>query len=115
MNEQLDLPVKAPVPEVTPGEIDALCEFLQGKGWLNAQTLKNMLGLDERAIRTLAEHSDGRIISGQKGYRLFDRTTPLEEADRAAGWLESQGKKMLMRGAAIRRRYHRYAREVSRP
>lgn len=114
MNEQLDLPVKQAAPEVSAEEVDFLCRFLGGKGWLTARELGEFLAFDERVLRVLAEHSDGRVISGQKGYRLFDRTTPLDEADRAASWLESQGKKMLLRGAAIRRRYHRYAREVGR-
>ncbi len=111
MNQQLDLPVKAAAPEVTPAEVDDFCSQLQGRGWMTARVLQELLKIDDRTLRVMAEHSDGRIISGQKGYRLFDRSTPLEEADHAAAWLEAQGKKMILRGAAIRRRYHRYARE----
>jgi len=88
-----------------------MCEFLAGKGWLKAAEIAEAKQVDDRKMRVIAEHSDGRILSGQKGYRLFERSTPLEEADRAASWLESQGRKMLLRGAAIRRVYHRYARE----
>ncbi len=111
MNQQLDLPVKSAAPEVTPEEVDAFCSQLLGRGWMTARVLQELLKIDDRTLRVMAEHSDGRIISGQKGYRLFDRTTPLEEADHAASWLEAQGKKMILRGAAIRRRYHRFARE----
>lgn len=112
--EQLDLAVKIAAPEVSPAEIEALCIHLRGRGWVLSRDLLTETTIDDRTLRVIAEHSDGRIISGQKGYRLFDRTTPLEEADRAAAWLESQGKKMLLRGAAIRRRFHRYAREAKR-
>lgn len=96
-------------PEVDQEEVDAMIEFLRGKGWIRAAEIEAGMNCSDRKMRALAEHSRGRILSGQKGYRLFDRTTPLEEADRAASWLESQGRKMLMRGAAIRRVYHRYA------
>lgn len=108
--EQLPLAVKMAAPEVSAEEIEALCTHLRGRAWVLSRDLLQELAIDDRTLRVMAEHSDGRIISGQKGYRLFDGTTPLEEADRAAAWLESQGKKMLLRGAAIRRRYHRFAR-----
>lgn len=98
-------------PEVSAAEVNEMCAYLRGKGWLKAVMIDAATGVDDRKMRVIAEHSEGRILSGQKGYRLFERATPLEEADRAASWLESQGKKMLMRGAAIRRLYHRYARE----
>lgn len=105
-----ELGLKIPGPDVAPEEVEELCRFLAGKGWLRAAEIEASLGVNDRKMRAIAEHSDGRILSGQAGYRLFDRTTPLEEADRAAAWLESQGRKMLLRGAAIRRVYHRYAR-----
>lgn len=101
-------------PEVEPAEIAAMIDFLRGKGWLKAAEIDAAVHVSDRKMRVIAEHSDGRIISGQSGYRLLDRSTPIEDVDRAASWLESQGKKMLLRGAAIRRYYHRYATEENR-
>lgn len=109
MNTELGL--RIPGPEVDQDEVDSMINFLRGKGWLRATEIEAATGAGDRKVRAIAEHSDGRILSGQQGYRLFDRSTPLEDADRAAAWLESQGRKMLLRGAAIRRVYHRYARE----
>ena len=111
MTVRTELGLTIPGPEVDPGEIDEMVRFLAGKGWLRAAEIEAATGASDRKMRLIAEHSDGRILSGQLGYRLFERSTPLEEADRAASWLESQGRKMLLRGAAIRRVYHRYARE----
>lgn len=99
-------------PEVKPSEVDAMCEFLRGKGWLRAADIQEATGTGDRKMRAIAEHSDGRIISGQSGYRFLDRSTPIDEVDAAASWLEGQAKRMLDRARAIRRRYHRYAREV---
>jgi len=109
MRTELGLMITA--PDVSPEEVDAICAFLHGKGWLRAAEIADATEIDDRRMRAIAEASDGRILSGQKGYRFYDETTPADEADRAAAWLESQAKKMLKRGAAIRRRYHRYARE----
>ena len=109
MATQPDLALKLAPPDVTPEEIESLCTHLRGRGWLLSRILMDELHLDDRKLRIIAEYSDGRILSGQKGYRLFDGSTPLDEADRAAAWLESQARKMLLRGAAIRRRYHRFA------
>jgi hypothetical protein len=98
-------------PDVEPEEIEGMIAQLRGKGWLKAAEIEAIHGVSDRKMRVIAEHSRGRIISGQNGYRLLERTTPIEEVDQAATWLESQGKKMLRRGAEIRRYYHRYARE----
>lgn len=109
MKTELGLTIAS--PEVTPEELAAMVDFLRGKGWLKAAEIEAAVAVGDRKMRSLAEYSEGQILSGQQGYRLLDRSTPIEEVDRAATWLESQGKKMLLRGAAIRRRYHRYARD----
>jgi hypothetical protein len=111
MPPTLELGLRIAGPDVSEAEIAAMCGFLSGRGWLRAAEIEAATGIGDRKMRVIAEHSDGRILSGQGGYRLFDRTTPVEEADRAASWLESQGRKMLLRGASIRRRLHRYARD----
>lgn len=113
MKTELGLTISG--PEVTPEDVQEMARFLAGRGWLRAAEIEAATGVNDRRMRAIAEHSAGRILSGQAGYRLFDRSTPLEEADRAASWLESQGRKMLLRGAAIRRLYHRYARDQEAP
>ena len=109
-----ELGIKLPAPTVSDRDVERLCEWLQGNGWVRGSVLAAQLGINDRLLRAMAEASDGKILSGQAGYRLFDRSTPLEEADRAASWLESQGHKMLKRGAAIRRRFHNYSRDSMR-
>lgn len=108
--ENLELDFSRKAPAVSADEIDGVCAFLGGKGWMRAREILVEIGIDDRRMRVIAEKSDGRIISGQKGYRLFDPSTPIGEADQAAGWLISQGKKMIRRGVAIRRRMHAFGR-----
>lgn len=102
-----ELGITIPAPEVTEHEIEALVSALRELGrWATARELV-ALGYEERHLRAIAEHSDGRIISGQRGYALMACCAPAE-IDRAASWLESQAKKMLTRAARIRARFHRY-------
>lgn len=76
---------------------------------MKAREIEAQIEIDDRRIRVLAEQSDGRIISGQKGYRVLDRSTSIEEATHSAQWLISQGRKMEKRGLAILRRVHALA------
>lgn len=112
-DHQLALDVKTEAPAVSMSDVDAVCAWLAGKEWLTAAQISAQLNIDERVIRAIAEHSDGRILSGPgcPGYRLFTPKVPIEEADRCASRLESQARKMIKRAASIRRRYHRYARQ----
>lgn len=109
---QTELNINTKKPPVSSDEIKALESALQGRGWVFARTLQSELGLSDRKIRSIAESSDGAIISGQKGYRLLDASVPIEDVDHAASWLESQSRQMANRARAIRRRYHRYAKPV---
>lgn len=112
MSENLELPLRlSKKPTVSPDEIEAVCAFLAGKGWMKAKLIEEQIAIDDRRMRVIAEHSDGRILSGQNGYRFFDRATPIDEVDQAASWLESQAKRMLQRAGSIRRRLHRFARD----
>lgn len=108
-----ELDLRLPAPDITVADVDALCAHLRGRGWVTAKQLAAEIGLDDRKIRAVAEHSDGRILSGPgcPGYRLFDGATSLDDARRAANALQSQGNRMLHRAASIWRRYHRYARD----
>lgn len=109
MKTELGLSIAAPT--VSQADVDRVREMLAGIGWQRGANLCGALGIDDRTLRAIAEASDGAIISGQQGYRHFDRSTPIGEADRAASWLESQARKMILRASSIRRRIHRYARE----
>lgn len=111
MCENLELDFSHRPPQVSANQVDALCAYLNDKGWVKAAQIETEIEISERCVRRLAEKSDGRILSGQKGYRLFDGSVPLEEADHAANWLIAQGKTMIRRGVAIRRRFHQFARE----
>lgn len=107
-----ELALKMPAPEVSPEEVETVCEFLKGKGWIKAAAIGEALHIDDRKLRAITEHSDGRILSGPgcPGYKLFDGRTEIGEADLAACRLESQAKHMLNRARAYRTRIHRYAR-----
>jgi len=109
---QSDLGLKTPAPEVSSEEIALVCDFLRGNGWKKAAEISLALKMDDRKVRAVAEHSEGRILSapGCPGYKLFDGKTEIEEAERAALRLESQARHMLARASQYRRRIHRYAR-----
>lgn len=111
MPETAELDLRFPAPEVSVAEVDALCDHLRNRGWLTAKQLAAELGLDDRKIRAIAEHSDGRILSGPgcPGYKLFDGSASLDDARRAANALQSQGNRMLYRAKSIWTRYHRHA------
>jgi hypothetical protein len=80
---ELALPMTA--PDISVAEVDALCAHIAGRGWLTARQLESELGLDDRKVRAIAEHSDGRILSGPgcPGYKLFDGSASLADAIRA--------------------------------
>lgn len=109
MSENLELDFSQRPPQASVDEVEAVCAFLVGKDWIKARQIEEEIEIDDRRMRVIAERSDGRILSSHKGYRLFDPSTSIEEAERAANRLISQGKKMIQRGVAIRRRFHRFA------
>jgi hypothetical protein len=80
--------------------------YLRGRGWVTRRVIAADLQTDDRTIREAASQSEGRIISGQKGYcRLVEATIP--EVQHAADWLRSQAKQMLERAYAIEQAMHR--------
>jgi hypothetical protein len=97
---------RSDAPEISKEEIDLLSEYLAGKGWVKAGVLMDVLNLDERRIRAIAEASDGLIISGpgSPGYRLMTGVGDQKEVDEAANRLESQANRMLLRAESLRRR-----------
>ena len=105
--QQLELKIKTPAPEVSDADVELLCRRLFQRDWVFARQLREEFGYNDRVLRAIAAASDGRIISGQKGYRLLDSAACFEDAERSAAWLISQGQEMISRGYAIRRRAHR--------
>jgi len=93
--------------------VAALREHAAGNdGWRSAGELALDLGYPtsergKRAVRAAANASNGRIISGQKGYKLTCDATPAE-IHHAAAWLEAQAREMAARACAIRRAWHAY-------
>lgn len=92
-------------PNVERFHIDTMIAALRGKGWQTSKALGARKEADKRILRAIAEESEGQIISGQKGYKLTLESTADEVGE--AGWLKSQGEKMIRRWVAIQRVYHR--------
>jgi hypothetical protein len=90
------------VDDVVPRLISAL----SGRGWVTARVLSAQIGSNERALREAASQSEGRVISGQKGYALIDEVG-VHEAQHAADWLKHQAHEMLRRANEIHRAMHR--------
>jgi hypothetical protein len=75
--------------------------------WMTAKDILLTVGgrLHDRDLRELASSSEW-IISGQKGYKHIEHSTP-EEIHHCAAWLESQAKKMGERAGRIRHSAHK--------
>ena len=91
--------------DAKPGDANVvwLETLLKGAGcWMTAKDIMLSCGfkLHDRDVRELASAS-GWIVSGQRGYRHMEHAT-VEEVDRSAAWLISQGKKMIKRGVLLR-------------
>lgn len=95
--------LRLPTPPVSAADVRRVLGALAGRGWTTARQLADELGIDDRELRLIAEHSGGRIVSapGSPGYKLASEATD-EEIDRAASAHESQGRRHLRRAAAIR-------------
>lgn len=100
MTAQLDLPMTQKAPETEQADVENLCRFLAGSGWVMAKDVV-WGGWNERYIRALANASKGRIISGQLGYKLTKEATA-EECAHAENWLRHQAKAMMDRAMAIK-------------
>lgn len=88
-----------------------MIEILSGAGWLSAKEICSRMGwapseANRRIVRSMAEESGGRVISGQEGYKLTAEATS-EEIHHAAAWLKAQAKKMLARASEIEEAYAR--------
>ena len=97
---QAELPLKYRTD--TRVDPEPLIAALTGQGWV----LANRLGqFSDRKLRAMAAASNGRIISGQKGYCLTSEAT-LEEVRHASFWLRSQAHEMTRRALQIDRILH---------
>lgn len=92
-------------PDVSAYQLDLFIAALAGHRWRTAAHLSQTTGLSDRKLRALAEISDARIISGQRGYCLAAEAT-VDEIRHASDWMISQGKRMIRRGIAIKRQAH---------
>lgn len=86
--------------------LPALLAALDGQGWVTAKRLARVLETDDRTIREAASESEGRIISGQRGYCLTQQAT-VQDVQHAAAWLRSQARKMEYRAYLIEKAVHR--------
>ncbi|MFA5263226.1 MAG: hypothetical protein WC378_05325 [Opitutaceae bacterium] len=109
---QLILEIKTTAPEVSQAEVEAFCAWLKGKSWITARQITEEFGYDDRWVRLVAQHSDGRILSGPgcPGYRYFDADA-LPFAERAILATRSQIAHMTKRLVAYQRRYHSFAKD----
>lgn len=82
-----------------------LLAILDGRGWVRAKSLAQALHVDDRTIREAASQSEGRIISGQKGYCLTAQAS-VQDVQHAASWLRSQAEKMEFRAYQIEKAMH---------
>lgn len=85
--------------------MDRFLESLQDGQWHKGSDLATRLHTSDRVIRLMASDSGGRVLSGQKGYRLT-RFASLDEITHAENWLRSQARQMLKRSLEIRRHRH---------
>jgi CHASE3 domain sensor protein len=91
----------AHIKSVEEKEIEDLCRLLAYFiDWTKAEAISEITTWNDRKIRQLAQHSNGQIISGDKGYKLTCDAT-MDEITHAANRLRSQAKNNLKRAAEI--------------
>lgn len=111
-NAQTDLPLFKVQAEPADPNVKFLVEHLRTiKGWARAAEIQQYVlarigrQVHDRELRAWAEAAAPEIISGQLGYKHIDHGTA-EEISHFVHWMESQGKKMIARAEAVRRRAH---------
>ena len=93
---------------VEPGQTrtDVMVSFLDDRGWVPASSFKEFYGWSDRECRAYAAAAQGRIISGNKGYKLTMQCTP-DEFNEANGRLLSQSDRMRERAIQQARVFHK--------
>jgi len=100
-------------PRVSGEDVARLIAFLDGLGWVTAAHLVGTHDWNDahgrswtdRDLRAIAAASQGRIISGQRGYARTDQAS-VEDVNHAAAWLQHQGETMIRRAHEIRQAMH---------
>jgi hypothetical protein len=98
------------MPAPAAAEVDQLIDFLfwsSANGWVNAKQIAASLGYNERKIRSLAQHSEGIIISGPgcPGYRHISHCTGAQVRE-VSDRMKSQAKAMLRRSIRLKNLAH---------
>jgi hypothetical protein len=75
------------------------------KDWIPASRIAECKGIDEREVRVQVAASDGRIISGDRGYKLMDFAT-IEEINHYSRRMIAHGRAEVRKGIRALRRYH---------
>lgn len=102
MIAQFELHFEQARPSVNQWEVEAMVRTLEDSGtWMTAADIiaKHSMANNEqtrRALRAMASASAGRIISGQRGYKLNALATA-EERHRAVRTFKSQIREMSAR------------------
>lgn len=104
MTEQLELTLRKPPAcgqcVTHPEEVERFVELLWDNGGL-------LTTWGDRKCRALAARSEGRIISGNNGYKHSKRATP-EEVQEFYGRMVNQGREMIRRAIKVKRVHHSY-------
>jgi hypothetical protein len=109
-NAQKDLPLFQ-VEKEDPNVMFLVEHLRTIKGWATAAEINQYVfarigrNVGDRELRAWAEAASPDVISGQKGYKHVDCATT-DEITHFVHWMESQGKKMIARAEAVRRRAH---------
>ena len=98
------------MPVAAAAEVDQLIDFLlwaSASEWVPAKTISARLGFNERKIRSLAEHSNGVVISGPgcPGYRHISHCTGAQVRE-VSDRMKSQAKAMLRRSIRLKNLAH---------
>lgn len=89
-------------PRVSEQDVDRLLAFLDGLGWVTAAQLVGTHDWNDaqgrswtdRDLRAIRAASQGRIISGQRGYCRIEEATEAE-ARHSIAWKRHQAAEML--------------------
>jgi hypothetical protein len=107
MTEQLELTLHK-APSTTPEEVERFVDLLlQNGGWMTAEVVGLLTTWSDRKCRALAAKSEGRIISGNNGYKHTANANP-EEFHEFYGRMIDQGKAMIRRALTARKVHHAY-------
>lgn len=88
--------------KVTKEDVENFVETLAGKGWVFARSLRATFGIKDRHARALAEASKGRVLSGNRGYKLTADASK-EEREESLRRLNNQANRMWARSVQIQR------------